>query len=49
MTEHHWPVLNEVFRRPGPVRYFLTVPLPVRFGTDRAASLTIGLPFGVTF
>lgn len=43
------PVLNKTFRRPGPVSYFLAMPLPVRFGNDRAASLTVGLQFGITF
>ena len=43
------PVLNKTFRPPGPVGYFLAMPLPARFGNDRAASLTVGLQFGVTF
>ncbi len=28
------PVLNKTFRRPGPVSYFVAVPLPVRFGNS---------------
>lgn len=43
------PVLSKTFRRPGPVSYFAAMPLPVRFGNDRAASFTIGLQVGVTF
>jgi hypothetical protein len=42
------PVLNKTFRRPGPVSYFVAMPLPIRFGTDRAASFTIGLQVGIT-
>lgn len=43
------PVLNKTFRRPGPVNYFVTLPLPVRFGNDRPASLTAGLQVGLAF
>lgn len=43
------PVLNKTFRRPGPMSYFVAIPLPIRFGNDRPASATVGLQFGVTF
>ncbi|WP_229364497.1 hypothetical protein [Fibrella aestuarina] len=43
------PVLNKTFRRPGPVSYFLAIPLPVRFGNDRPTSVTIGFQFGLAF
>lgn len=43
------PVLNKTFRRPGPMSYFIAVPMPVRFGNERAASFTVGLQFGVAF
>lgn len=43
------PVLNKTFRQPGPISYFVAMPLPLRFGNDRAASFTVGLQFGVTF
>ncbi|MEZ0539372.1 hypothetical protein [Fibrella arboris] len=43
------PVLNKTFRRPGPVNYFLAVPIPVRFGNDRPASITLGFQFGLAF
>ncbi|WP_375447821.1 hypothetical protein [uncultured Fibrella sp.] len=43
------PVLNKTFRRPGPVNYFLAVPLPVRFGNDRPTSVTLGFQFGLAF
>lgn len=42
------PVLNKTFRRPGPMSYFVAIPLPVRFGNERAASFTVGLQFGIT-
>lgn len=43
------PVLNKTFRRPGPVNYFVAVPLPVRFGNDRPTSVTLGFQFGISF
>ncbi|MBO0951555.1 hypothetical protein [Fibrella forsythiae] len=43
------PVLNKTFRRPGPVNYFLAVPIPVRFGNDRPATITLGFQFGLAF
>lgn len=42
------PVLNKTFRRPGPMSYFVAMPMPLRFGNDRAASFTVGLQFGIT-
>lgn len=29
--------------------YFVSVPLPVRFGNDKPTSLTVGLQFGISF
>lgn len=43
------PVLNKTFRRPGPVNYFLAIPVPVRFGNDRPTSVTLGFQFGLAF
>jgi len=43
------PVLNKVVKKNKNSNYFVAVPLPVRFGNDKPASLTIGFQFGVGF
>lgn len=43
------PVLNKIVRKGETISYFVAVPIPVRFGNDRPASLTAGLQVGVVF
>lgn len=43
------PVLNKALTRGRQVNYFAAMPVPVRFGNDQPASLTIGFQFGIIF
>lgn len=43
------PVLNKIVVKGKHSGLFAAVPMPVRFGNDQPASLTIGFQFGVTF
>lgn len=43
------PVLNKIVRKGPTNSYFVAVPLPVRFGNDHPASLTVGFQFGIVF
>ncbi|QJW92183.1 hypothetical protein HNV11_02170 [Spirosoma taeanense] len=43
------PVLNKIVKRGRSSTLFVAVPLPVRFGLDRPASLTAGFQFGIGF
>lgn len=43
------PVFNKIIIKKKNVNYFLAVPLPVRFGNDKPASINIGLQVGITF
>ncbi len=43
------PVLNKVVKRTPQTSYFVAVPVPVRFGNEHPASLTIGFQFGIAF
>ncbi|AEI49175.1 hypothetical protein [Runella slithyformis] len=43
------PVLNKAFKRGHSGTYFLALPMPVRFGNDHPASVTIGFQFGIGF
>lgn len=43
------PVLNKIVRRTPQASYFVAVPLPIRFGNDRPASVTAGFQFGISF
>lgn len=43
------PVLNKVVKRNAASSYFVAVPIPVRFGNDRPASVTLGFQFGIGF
>lgn len=43
------PVLNKIVKRGQVISYFVAVPVPVRFGNDRPASVTGGFQFGIVF
>ncbi len=43
------PVLNKAFKRNNNSNYFIALPIPVRFGNERPASVTLGLQFGIGF
>ncbi|WP_343703233.1 hypothetical protein [Chitinophaga sp.] len=43
------PVLNKTVIKGNHLSMFAAVPIPVRFGNDQPATLTIGFQFGVTF
>jgi hypothetical protein len=43
------PVLNKVVKRSENTSYFVALPIPVRFGNDRPANVTIGFQFGISF
>jgi len=42
-------VFNQVIIKTKMNNYFIAVPLPVRFGNDKPASIGAGLQLGVTF
>jgi len=43
------PVLSKAIGIHEDYNYYISVPLPVRFGNDKPASLTLGLQFGISF
>jgi hypothetical protein len=43
------PVLNKAVIKNKNSNYFVAVPVPVRFGNDHPASLTLGFQFGIAF
>lgn len=43
------PVLNKIVKKAKNSGYFVAVPIPVRFGNDHPASVTLGFQFGITF
>ncbi|WP_428656495.1 hypothetical protein [Runella sp.] len=44
------PVLNKAFKRNNNGgNYFIAIPIPVRFGNDKPASVTLGFQFGIGF
>ncbi|MBO9201927.1 MULTISPECIES: hypothetical protein [Niastella] len=43
------PVINKIVKKSQGCSYFVAVPVPVRFGNDLPASLTIGIQFGIVF
>lgn len=43
------PVLNKIVKRSAQTSYFVAIPLPVRFGNDRPAGVTIAFQFGIAF
>lgn len=43
------PVFNKVIINRPNVKYFIAVPIPVRFGNDKPVSINVGLQFGINF
>lgn len=43
------PVLNKIVVKNKHSNYFVAVPIPVRFGNNQPASLTLGFQFGIAF
>lgn len=43
------PVFNKVVLKSKSCNYFVAIPVPVRFGNDKPASVGIGFQFGITF
>lgn len=43
------PVLNKTVIKNTNSSYFVAIPLPLRFGNDHPASLTVGFQFGIAF
>lgn len=43
------PVFNKIIARKKDFAYFIAMPLPVRFGNDKPASVTVGMQFGIVF
>ncbi|MBD2757490.1 hypothetical protein [Spirosoma validum] len=43
------PVFNKIVRHGQTLNYFVAVPIPIRFGSDRPTSATIGFQFGIVF
>jgi hypothetical protein len=43
------PVLNKIVKKNKNSGYFVAVPIPVRFGNDHPANVTIGFQFGIAF
>jgi hypothetical protein len=45
------PVFNKILTKNqnASVKYFMAAPIPVRFGNDKPASVSIGLQFGINF
>ncbi|WP_379850790.1 hypothetical protein [Larkinella bovis] len=43
------PVLNKIVKKNKNSGYFVAVPIPVRFGNDHPASVTLGFQFGLAF
>ena len=43
------PVLNKIVKKNKNSGYFVAVPIPVRFGNDHPANVTIGFQFGISF
>ncbi|WP_205513266.1 hypothetical protein [Longitalea arenae] len=43
------PVLNKIVKKGQHCGYFVALPVPVRFGNELPASVTIGFQFGITF
>lgn len=43
------PVINKIVRKNKNSGYFVALPLPVRFGNDLPATVTIGFQFGISF
>ncbi|HEX8023920.1 hypothetical protein [Mucilaginibacter sp.] len=43
------PVFNQVIKKGKDASFFVSVPIPVRFGNDQPASISTGLQLGVSF
>jgi hypothetical protein len=43
------PVLNKIVKKNKNSGYFVALPIPVRFGNDHPANVTIGFQFGISF
>lgn len=43
------PVLNKTIIKSENCSYFTAIPLPIRFGNDHTATLTVGFQFGIAF
>jgi len=43
------PVINKTIIKSKNCSYFAAIPLPIRFGNDHPASLTVGFQFGIAF
>lgn len=43
------PVLNKVVKRNKYSNYFLAIPVPIRFGNDRPASINLSVQVGISF
>ncbi len=43
------PVLTKVIKKYSDHNYFISLPIPVRFGNDHPTSLTLGFQFGIAF
>ena len=43
------PVFNQVIKKGKDASFFVSVPVPVRFGNDLPASVTTGLQLGISF
>ena len=43
------PVFNQVVKKGKDASFFISVPVPIRFGNDQLSSVTTGLQLGVSF
>jgi len=43
------PVINKTIIKSENCSYFAAIPVPIRFGNDHPASLTVGFQFGIAF
>lgn len=43
------PILSKAIGVHNDYNYYVSVPVPIRFGNDKTASVTIGLVFGIAF
>jgi hypothetical protein len=43
------PVFNTVVKRAKTTSYYVAIPVPVRFGNNQPATLTLAFQFGVAF
>ena len=43
------PVINKIVKKNRSSGYFVAIPVPLRFGNDHPATLTVGFQFGIAF